>query len=147
MRAEAVIAEARSWLATPFVEQQHAKGIGCDCVGLIGGVAVELGLVPADFWHVGFRPYHGYAQRPFNAVLERGCREFLIEIAVAGPGDVVLMRYGDDPQHLGIVVPYVHGGLALVHAMNRGPQAVAEHRLGSVWRDRVVGAFRYPGID
>jgi cell wall-associated NlpC family hydrolase len=30
---EAVIAEARTWLGTPWHHQASLKGVGCDCIG------------------------------------------------------------------------------------------------------------------
>ena len=34
----AVLAEARSWLGTPYRHQASRKGVGCDCLGLVRGV-------------------------------------------------------------------------------------------------------------
>ncbi|MBL0320066.1 MAG: hypothetical protein IPP74_12385 [Alphaproteobacteria bacterium] len=39
-----IISQARTWLGTPFHHQARLKGKGCDCLGLIVGVADELGL-------------------------------------------------------------------------------------------------------
>ena len=35
---ERVLAEARSWLGTPYRHQGGRKGVGCDCLGLVRGV-------------------------------------------------------------------------------------------------------------
>jgi hypothetical protein len=43
-----VVTEARTWLSTPFVHQGWTKGVACDCIGLIKGVGVELGLFDYD---------------------------------------------------------------------------------------------------
>jgi cell wall-associated NlpC family hydrolase len=39
---ELVAAEALTWIGTPFVWGQSVKERGCDCKGLIAGVAREL---------------------------------------------------------------------------------------------------------
>ena len=39
-----VLIEARRWLGTPFMAGASVRGVGCDCAGLIEGVARELGL-------------------------------------------------------------------------------------------------------
>jgi cell wall-associated NlpC family hydrolase len=44
-RAE-IIAEARTWLKTPWRHQGRLKGIGCDCVGHIVCVPRALGIFP-----------------------------------------------------------------------------------------------------
>ena len=60
-------------------------------------------------------------------------------------GDVMLMKFKTEPQHLAIVANYVHGGLSMIHAMSTVGR-VAEHRLAPEWRARVVGAYSMPGV-
>src|SRR3954471_18800976 len=33
-----ILAEARSWIGTPYRHQASLKGVGCDCLGLVRGV-------------------------------------------------------------------------------------------------------------
>jgi hypothetical protein len=42
------VAETRAWLGTPFHWQASRKGVGCDCKGLVWGVARALGMPEAD---------------------------------------------------------------------------------------------------
>lgn len=141
-----VAAEARKWLATPFAHQGRTRGVGVDCGGLVGCVAVALGIVPADWWARVFDPvYGGYSRQPANGVLQRVCESFMSRTDTPGVGDVLLMRFAEEPQHLGIVVPYVWGGLSLVHALARAGKVV-EHRLAPVWRARVVQGYSMPGV-
>ena len=35
---DAIVAEATSWLGTPYRHQAWLKGVGCDCLGLLRGV-------------------------------------------------------------------------------------------------------------
>lgn len=147
-RAE-VCDEARRWLGTPWVHQGHMKGVGVDCGGLIGGVAVALGIVPADFWQRHFSPFGGYSRMPHGDSLLRVLRAFMFHTDPADAvfGDVVVMRFRRDPQHVGFLVPYQAGGLALVHALNGGSvREVVAHRLDQRWRDRIVAAFAMPGV-
>ena len=145
-RAE-VVWEARTWMNVPFHHQGRDRS-GVDCGGLIGAVAVALNAVQSDWWDTKFNPaFGGYSRRPSNGLLERVCRSFMTEISPLNvmDGDIVAMRFKTEPQHLAIVVPYAHGGLAVIHAL-RSAQKVVEHRLDNVWRDRVVLAFRLPGV-
>jgi NlpC/P60 family putative phage cell wall peptidase len=41
-RAKRAAAAARGWLGTPFVHQASARGLGCDCLGLLRGVWREV---------------------------------------------------------------------------------------------------------
>lgn len=34
----AVLAEAETWLGTPYRHQGSRKGVGCDCLGLVRGI-------------------------------------------------------------------------------------------------------------
>jgi cell wall-associated NlpC family hydrolase len=34
----AIVAEARTWIGTPYRHQASLKGVGCDCLGLVRGV-------------------------------------------------------------------------------------------------------------
>lgn len=141
-----VAAEARRWLGTPFHHQGRTQGVGCDCGGLVGGVAVALGIVPSDWWERVFDPLHaGYSRTP-GAMLQQLCESFMQPAPEMQVGDVLLMRFADEPQHLAIAVDYRHGGLALVHALGEPVGRVVEHRFDTRWRARVARVYRMPGI-
>jgi NlpC/P60 family putative phage cell wall peptidase len=147
-RAE-IVAEARTWIGTPWRHQAHIKGVGCDCGGLVRGVMVACGLMPADprAWP-GAAEFDGYARRPDGQSFVRACDRFLVRIdaAQAVPGDVAVMRFAGDPQHVAFLAPYVYGGLALVHSL-LAERRVVEHRLDAVWASRVVAYYSLPGVD
>lgn len=141
-RAE-VVAEARSWIGTPFQHQQRLKGVGVDCAGLVIGVARELGLVAADF------DVTGYSRAPDGTLLEL-CDANMARIGQdqMQPGDVVVVSVESDPQHMGILGDYVHGGLSIIHAASIGPrQAVIETRLMFSRAMTFVAAYSMPGVD
>jgi len=145
-----VIAEARTWLGTPWQHQAHSKGVGADCAGLLRGVLIGCGLMPQnpEQWP-GAAEFIGYGLDPDGHSLVRACATFMtpIEVADAQAGDAVVMKFKHLPQHLGILVPYLHGGLALLHSTNRpGVHKVVEHRLDDRWRSRVTHAFSMPGV-
>jgi cell wall-associated NlpC family hydrolase len=144
-----VVAEARRWIGTPFHHQARERDVGCDCGGLVGGIAVALRLLPSDWWQRVFDPqFGGYSRQPSQDRLRGICLLFLDRIArdAAQPGDVVLIDFGLEPQHLGVLADYRHGGISIVHAMVRPPR-VSEHRIDARWRGRVVDAFAYRGVD
>jgi hypothetical protein len=64
------------------------------------------------------------------------------------PGDVVVCRWGIQPQHLGIVGDHPSGGLSIIHAESRRAAKVVEHRL--VFGDsamKFVAAYSLPGVE
>lgn len=137
-----VVAEARRWIGTPYHLQQRLCGVGCDCVGLIVGVGLALGLIEA---HGVPADYRAEADPRLVPELDRLFRR---QVGLdAAPGDILLMWVDGRsraPQHLAIVseCDTVIHGLA-----TGGIRRIAEHRLDRSWRERRLGVWRYPGVD
>jgi cell wall-associated NlpC family hydrolase len=107
----AVVAEARSWLGTPYHHAANVKGHGVDCAMLLVRVYCDLGLVrPFDP-----RPYtrdwflHRDEERYLGFLLERSR-----EVREPLEGDVVLFRIGRCFAHGGIVSKAAP--LTIIHA-------------------------------
>lgn len=141
-----IVAQARLWLGTPFQHQAHLRGVACDCIGLVAGVADELGMPEAADWFADPR-FRGYGPLPLPEKLCAACDEYLDPIAVDQSliGDILVMTYATDPMHFGLItatapVPY------LIHSSSlRGK--VVEHCVDATWRNRVLGAYRYRGVE
>jgi NlpC/P60 family putative phage cell wall peptidase len=133
-----IVAEARSWIGTPYHHQARAKGVGVDCAGLVIGIARELGMVAPDF------DISGYARRPdgwsFLSWSDQHMRR--IPRAQMGPGSCVVVRFDQHPQHIGIVGDYVHGGLSIIHAIQG--RGVVETRLMLDKHMIFVAAYELP---
>ena len=130
---EQVVRAAREWLGTPWHHQGRVKGVGVDCVGVVIGVARDLGLSTFDVT--------GYARRPAEGEVASGCWQHLAPVAAAFPGDVLLFEVDGQPQHLGFATD-----IGLLHAY-APMRRVVEHRLDDNWRGKIVAAFRLPGVD
>jgi cell wall-associated NlpC family hydrolase len=139
---DAVVRAARGWMGTPFLHGQSLKGKGVDCIGLLIGVAYELGLADG-------RPetraviYNGYGRQPKPDLLRQACAEYFDPIENAGLGDVLLMRFDREPQHFALVSDAYP--MYIIHAYANARQVV-EHRLSLVWQARIVGAYRWKGV-
>jgi len=142
-----VVDEARQWIGTPWVHQARTRGLGCDCVGLVGGVAVALGAVHARWWEQEFDLLHGgYAQTPGRQMLRAACDKYMDRVAgAAQSGDVMLMRFGPEPQHLAIYARSDDGAETMIHAYSPAGRTV-EHRINSAWKARIVAVYRLRGI-
>lgn len=141
-----IVAEARRWIGTPYQHQAHTKAAGCDCAGLVAGVAVAIGVVNIDWWNNEGLTYAGYGRQPANGLLERICDGFMSRVDSMQPGDVVGIRWGRETQHLAIVVPYQHGGFAMIHALESNG-CVIEHRINDVWMKRITSIWQMPGVE
>ncbi|WP_421885139.1 NlpC/P60 family protein [Methylibium sp.] len=128
-----IVAEARTWIGTPWRHQRCVKAVGVDCGQLIAGVLRELGVRDVVIT--------GYARIPDGSL--RGiCEQHMkaVPVSQAQPGDAVLMRFDTEPQHLGILGDYPHGGLSLIHSTLKN-RKVVEHRLDDRWRNYCVAAY------
>jgi NlpC/P60 family putative phage cell wall peptidase len=137
--ADAVVAEARAWIGTPYRHQGARKQIGCDCLGLVIGIwRAVYGSEPERP-----RPYapdwaEAGGKDLFLAAASRHCREK--PVADLAAGDLILFRWRD---HL----PAKHAGIAVennrfVHAYQGS--AVVESVLVPQWRQRIAGVFAFP---
>lgn len=141
-----IVTEARSWLDTPFAHQAILKGVGCDCRGLLMGVALALGIDGAEAANAD-PACHQYARQPHADALCKACERYLdpIPLSAIEPGDVLMMTYrSTEPRHFGIVTCV--DPLTMIHAFAAVAQKVTEHRLDDRWRARIVGAYRFRGL-
>lgn len=138
-RAE-VVAEAYTWMGTPWRHQHRTKGVAVDCAGLVIGVARQLGLVPPDF---DFTGYGRQADGTLLAVCEQHMTRLPRDQMAAG--DVLVVAVDQDPQHMGLLVPYRHGGLALIHASSTA-RKVVETRVMFARNFVFRAAYRLPGV-
>ena len=137
-----VVAEARAWVGTPAHWQQSVKGVGCDCKGLIAGVARELGRPEADSL---FARKADYREGRIDTQLLRGGLAALFDrVSGAQRGDIMLLLIGGLPQHLAFVVDADLAGQpsAMIQCTVGGRLGVRERRvlpqdrIDSVWRWR-----------
>jgi cell wall-associated NlpC family hydrolase len=101
----AVVAEAKTWVGTPWHHQADVKGAGVDCAMILVRVFVDTGVVPA------FDP------RPYSRTwfMHRGEEKFMDIVRQCGaheiegppkPGDLALWKIGRLFAHGSIVVEW-----------------------------------------
>jgi NlpC/P60 family putative phage cell wall peptidase len=137
----AIVAEAQSWIGTPYRHQASLKGVGCDCLGLIRGVwRAFLGDEPEK------APAYtaDWAEARGAETLAEAAARHLIAIRVddVGVGDILLFRWRAN-------LPAKHAGVLaandeFIHAQQGA--VVACVALTPWWRRRVAFAFRLPGV-
>lgn len=131
---DAVVAEALSWVGTPYHHLAAVKGAGVDCAMLLVAVYQAVGMVAANY---DPRPY---APQWFLHHSRELYREHLASwaepITDPGPGDVAVYRFGRTASHGAIIVDKD----LMVHAYRpRGRVEITEmralaQRLDSYWR-------------
>jgi len=137
-----IVSLARETLGTPYQHQQRVNGMALDCAGVPVYVGLKLGM--------DFQDVTGYGRLPKPDEMRAALDRALVRVRVSDMqiGDVVWISFQREPQHLGILGDYYLGGLSLIHAYNGGGvNKVVEHALDTQWRQRIVAAWRYPGVD
>jgi NlpC/P60 family putative phage cell wall peptidase len=101
-RGGLVAAQARLWLGTPFVWQASQRGVGCDCKGLLWGVARELGFPEAESLYARVADYSPTRPVP-SALLKEGFAAIFDPVSEMQPGDILLLKRGGCVAHIAIV--------------------------------------------
>jgi NlpC/P60 family putative phage cell wall peptidase len=137
-----IVAEARSWIGTPYLHQASLKGVGCDCLGLVRGIWRALyGAEPEQP-----PPYtRDWAEASGRETLAEAAGRHMAGVAIADirPGDVLLfaMKNRTPAKHCAILTAPGR----MVHSVEA--HAVAEV---SLWaghdRRRLKFAFSFPGL-
>jgi NlpC/P60 family putative phage cell wall peptidase len=105
----AVVAEAWTWLRTPYIHLADIKGIGADCAMILVRVYQAVGIVP-DFDPRPYEPewfLHQDEER-YMAGLEK----YSHRVETPGLGDIALYRMGRTASHGAIIVSDQH----VIHA-------------------------------
>jgi len=137
MRRADILTVARSMLGTPFMHQGRLPGVALDCAGLVIAVARQLGIDHTDVAGYGRRPHLGLLDETLD---NQSCLA-VVAPAEALPGDILLMRFAKEPQHLAI-----YAGQTIIHSWE-APGKVVEHGLDAIWSNRIVRVYRFTGVE
>lgn len=144
MREDAIVAEARRWIGTPYVHQASVVGAGADCLGLLRGVwrglyGGEPRVVPAYT--------ADWSEPQGDEVLWRGLSDLLSAkpLEDEATGDVILFRMRDRSvaKHLGLQTR-IGAEARFIHAYSG--HGVMETALSAPWQRRIVARFAFPDI-
>jgi len=131
---------ARQW-ADAGVPYQHrgTSRNGCDCTGLLIGIAGEMGYL-ANYKLRQYGPQWNLHAGAGNQVLEE-IEKFAdpIDIKEAGIGDIAVMKFGRCPAHCGIIVD---GKGLMVHALKTNLRVRYGLLKNSQWSKRFCAAYR-----
>jgi hypothetical protein len=149
-----IIAEAKTWLGTSFHHQGRIKASyghkgGCDCLGLIMGIAKALNLrsitgqLIIDYDCLNYSVVAGGKQLASHLslhLLDRGN-----DLGVAELGDIALFVFARNFQHLALINWQEYGDkkyLSLIHAYLPAGM-VCQHRLDHRWQQRLCRIYSF----
>lgn len=131
IEATEIISTARGWLGTKFHHQGRVKNVGADCIGLIVGVAAELGIALPD--------KQTYARQPDKSELQDALENQFEKCALKA-GAIALFSIDGRAQHVGIITDYQ--GLGVIHAYIQAHKVV-EHALDEPWQKQLISCYSF----
>ena len=143
-----IIHAARSWLGTRFQHQGRVKRSvqhhgGCDCLGLLLGVAEELDLRSRDGSRLAALLIPAYGHAPDSHLLKAQLTHHLLEVSkeAVQSGDIGLFCIDGSARHLGIMAMYDADSYGLIHAYAPA-RRVVEHRMDAGWWQSLDAVYR-----
>ena len=127
-----IIELARECIGTPFQHQARVVGRGLDCAGVLVHILRSLNLPHIDERGYPRTPYKGL----IRSILESQPCLHLVDKSDQQVGDVLLMKFVREPQHVAILT-----GGTIIHAYSRIGRCV-EHGYTDEWKRRVTHVFR-----
>lgn len=142
MTRDKIIAEAMTWLRTPWHHEARVKGAGVDCAQFLIAVYAAVGLIPdiktdhyPPDWHLN------QGEQRFLECLMR----YADPVESPLPGDVAMFQYGRHAAHGSIVTDTA--GPAIIHAWRDERMVTITDLTVSPLRERLAGFYRLRGIE
>ncbi len=148
-----IVEEAKSWCGTQFHPQGRKKVIGCDCIGLILGIASAIGarsLTGQTWYQLDIRWYDCYHDsellmtempKHFHKVFDR--RENLGQkvMDIISHGDILLVALNKQQFHACIASDISCNRVKIIHSC-ASLDKVVEHIMPQSWIYNIVCVFR-----
>lgn len=137
----AVLAEAMTWIRTPWHHAARVKGAGVDCAQFLIAVYVAAGLIddfspdsyPPD-WHL-----HRDEQRFMNNLMR-----YTERVDSPLPGDVAMFQYGRHAAHGSLVIE--PDAPTIIHAWRDEGMVTITDLSTNPLRGRLAGFYRMKGL-
>ena len=137
-----IVEAARSWLGTPFKLQGRLKGKGCDCLGLIIGISIELNLKTTQGLSISTLDQTAYHLSTEGALLEEILDQNLHLNSKPDIGNLALMAFDSNTMHLGILADHPLANFSIIHSDIKA-RAVVEHTLNSELKSKIKKVYNF----
>lgn len=129
---------AESWVGTPFIPHASVRGVGVDCVHLVGDILREAGLV-SDYKFHAYRCDAGMHQEESGVIEWLMLRQDFVRTdgSRIQAGDVLTFRVGRVAHHVGLAV----GPARFIHATRASGTIISSLR-DSTYAKRLDAVFR-----
>lgn len=140
-RREAIIAEALTWIGTPYSDAVSVKGVGADCLGLIRGVWRNVyGSEAENPPKYGPGWFEASRRELLLEAADRNCGKPKDQTTDRQPGDLLMFRMAKTGpvKHCGILIAED----MFVHAYSR--KGVTINSLGSTYEALLAAVYSFP---
>lgn len=139
MTIETYLQFANNCLETPFHHQGRKPNIGLDCIGLV------ICSLNAANSKVNIQDRIGYSRLPSNyelllAIEAHGVTKFN-DLNLANRGDLLVFRFGNQPQHVAIYL----GDMQIIHAYQPAGKVI-RIPLNNSWKSRFYCGYNLQEI-
>lgn len=132
---QAVIAEARSWLGTPYHHAARIKGAGVDCLMLLAEVYATAGVIE-PIAEIPYYPRDWMLHRDEERYLS-GLLDYCHPVKTPNPGDIALFRFGRTASHGAIVLDWPN----VIHAYANEGGVVLSSAITGQLAGRMAGFY------
>ncbi len=133
----AISRAAKEWIGTPFHLQGRVKNVGCDCLGLLMGIARDLNLKTKLGTLLVEHDRSDYHLIHDGQILEQQLDQLLGQTHELEEGNLLLLEYDKNPQHLAIV----SDGEKIIHAHLKH-RKVVEHSMDVCLRNKIKKMYK-----
>ena len=131
-----IIKAAKEWIDTPFHEQGRLKNIGCDCIGLILGIASDLNLKSKS--GIPFKDHNVVKQHCFDDYNKMVVlfKDLLWPINELSVGSICIVRIKSFQYHI-CLISNIFPKVTIIHSCAKIGK-VTEHRMYHEWYNNIV---------
>lgn len=141
MKSNDIIRVAEEWIGTPFHQQGRQKQVGCDCIGLILGIAKEVGAVSLTNQPWDKCDIHTYnaltdSQLLLNLIPKYFKESIYFNDSKISPGEILLIQITESQYHLSIK----SNNNKIIHACSSLGRVVS-HKIIPTWK--IIKTFQF----
>ena len=135
-----ICAAALTWQWTPYHHGAYLKEVGCDCIGLLIGVAREVGILPESWRPCVYSPqWHVHRNEELLRETLHTLGAPCLPLAERLPGHILLFKFGKVCSHAAILLPEHR----IIHAV-RSVRRVVVTTLTGDWLLRLQAVYAFP---
>ncbi len=139
--SDQIVLEAKKWIGTPFHQQGRQISAGCDCIGLIIGIAKSIGSISLTG-----KSWDECDQKSYDCMMESSLlidllpNHFRLIEDSFDVGNILLIEIAKKQYHVCVVIS--QDPIRIIHACSSSGAAV-EHKIVPNWLNNIRMVFKF----